>query len=95
MAKPLDGAAKTKLILSCVGLPLIIGAGVGLGIGNDLAFNRYEAVISGFLAPNGEKDSDEAGRARNMGNELAREIEREGIVLLQNNGTLPLQRDVT
>lgn len=83
---------KVKLIVSFVALGAMAAVGVGLGIGNDLAFNRYSAVISHHLAPNGESQSADAIAARNMGNQLAREIEREGVVLLENDGTLPLPK---
>ena len=87
---------KVKLIVSIVSLVAVVALGIGVAVGNDLAFNRYSSVISHHLAPNGEKNSEGAIAARNMGNELAREIEREGIVLLKNNDTLPLSKsDVT
>ena len=81
---------KLKLVFSALGLIGVVGVGVGLGVGNHIAFDVYPNVISTHLAPNGDKESASADSARNMGNQLAREIEREGIVLLQNNGTLPL-----
>ena len=84
-----------RMIGGIVGLVACIGMGVGIVIGNNLAFNRYAAVISHHLAPNGEGDSESAQAARNMGNQLAREIEREGIVLLKNEEeTLPLEQSV-
>ena len=84
-----------RMIGGIVGLVACIGIGVGIGIGNDLAFNRYAAVISHHLAPSGDVDSESAEAARNMGNQLAREIEREGIVLLRNeDDTLPLEQSV-
>ena len=87
--------SKAKLIVSCVGLFALVAVGVGVGVGNDLAFNRYSSVLSHHLAPNGESQSEEAQAARNMGNQLAREIEREGIVLLKNEDkTLPLRKSV-
>ena len=85
---------KVKLVLSIAALVGLVAVGVGLGVGNDLAFNRYSAVLSHHLAPNGEPDSADAQAARNMGNQLARDIEREGIVLLENNGVLPLKDSV-
>ena len=90
----ISGKRKVKLALSCVGLVAVLGAGVALGVGNHVAFNVYAPVLSHWLAPNGDKGSASADSARNMGNELAREIEREGIVMLHNNGTLPLQKSV-
>ena len=85
---------KVKLALSITALTAMVAVGVGVGIGNNLAFNRYSAVLSHHLAPNGESKSASAEAARNMGNQLAREIEREGIVLLENDGTLPLDKSV-
>ena len=84
---------KVKLTFSIVALAAMTAVGVGLGIGNNLAFGRYASVLSHYLAPpSGSVASDEA--ARNMGNELARDIEREGIVMLENNGTLPLSKSI-
>ena len=85
---------KVKLAFSIAALTAMVAVGVGVGIGNNLAFNRYSAVLSHHLAPNGESKSASAEAARNMGNQLAREIEREGIVLLENDGTLPLDKSV-
>ena len=85
---------KVKIAICGVAVVALIAVGVGLGIGNDLAFNRYSTVIAHHLAPNGEPDSADAEAARNMGNQLARDIEREGIVMLENDGTLPLSDSV-
>jgi len=82
-----------KNIFSGLYLALIAGGGVALGIGNNLAFNQYNTVISNYFCPTGEGDTAEANAARNMGNQLAKEIEREGIVLLKNNDLLPLSKD--
>ena len=91
----LSSIPKVKLVVSIVSLAALVAVGVGLGIGNNLAFNRYSAVLSHHLAPNGESNSEGAIAARNMGNQLAREIEREGIVLLKNeDGVLPLSKSV-
>lgn len=84
---------KAGLVVSVLGLGAIAAGGVGLGIGNNLAFNQYNTVISHHLAPNGDSKSESAEAARNMGNQLAREIEREGIVLLKNeDNVLPLDK---
>ena len=83
---------KAKIILSSVGLFAIVAVGVGLGVANNLAFGTYSATISHYLAPSGDAQSTDAQQARNMGNQLAREIEREGVVMLENNGTLPFDR---
>lgn len=86
-------AKKVKVTFSITALAAMAIIGVGLGIGNNLAFNRYASVLSHYLAPpSGAVASNEA--ARNMGNELARDIEREGIVMLENNGTLPLSKSI-
>lgn len=83
-----------KMIFSGLCLALIAGVGVGLGIGNDLAFNQYNTVLSQYFCPTGESDTAEANAARNMGNQLAKDIEREGIVLLKNeDDVLPLDKD--
>ena len=82
-----------KTALSGIFLGLIVAGAAGLTVGNVLAFDRYYAVISSHLAPNGDKDSAEANAARNMGNQLAKEIEREGIVMLKNeDNILPLPK---
>lgn len=82
-----------KHVFSGVFIGLILAGAVGLAVGNHLAFDRYYAVISSHLAPNGDKDSAEANAARNMGNQLAKEIEREGIVMLKNEEkALPLPK---
>ena len=83
-----------KQIISGVFLGVIACAGVALGVGNHLAFGQYAPVISNYFTPTGEADSEEAIVARNMGNQLAKEIEREGIILLKNdNGILPLDKN--
>ncbi|MCQ2088207.1 MAG: glycoside hydrolase family 3 C-terminal domain-containing protein [Bacilli bacterium] len=83
-----------KNVFSGVFLALIAAGGVGLGIGNHLAFDTYKNAISNALCPTGEDDTAEAAAARNMGNQLAKEIEREGIVLLQNkDNCLPLDKN--
>ena len=82
-----------KQILSGVFLGVICATGVALGIGNHLAFGQYAPVLSNFFNPSGESDTEEAVAARNMGNQLAKDIEREGIVLLQNkDNVLPLDK---
>ena len=91
----LSSIPKVKLVVSIVSLAAIAAVGVGLGIGNHLAFNVYPAVLTSFLAPSGDANSDEANQARNMGNQLAREIEREGIVMLKNeDDILPLDKGI-
>ena len=88
----MEKSVRKKILSGCF-LALIVAGGVGLAIGNSLAFDRYYAVISSHLAPNGDKNSAEANAARNMGNQLAKEIEREGIVMLKNeNNILPLPK---
>ncbi|MCQ2800394.1 MAG: glycoside hydrolase family 3 C-terminal domain-containing protein [Bacilli bacterium] len=83
---------KAKLIISIASLPVIAAVGVALAIGNDIAFNVYANTLTTYLCPAPE---DTAARTQNlsgMGDELAIECEREGIVMLHNNGTLPLDK---
>lgn len=83
-----------RQIISGIFLGVIACTGVALGVGNHLAFGQYAPVLSNYFTPTGEADSEEAIAARNMGNQLAKEIEREGIVLLQNkNDVLPLDKN--
>ena len=88
--------SKVKIAVTAVVLVGVVAVGVGLGIGNNLAFNQYSTVLSHHLAPNGDSGSEGAEAARNMGNQLAREIEREGIVLLRNeDNALPLSKGIS
>ncbi|MCR5693296.1 MAG: glycoside hydrolase family 3 C-terminal domain-containing protein [Bacilli bacterium] len=83
---------KVRLIVSIASLPVIVAAGVGVGIANDLGFNKYSTALTTYLSPAQE---DTAARTRNvagMGDELAVEAEGEGIVMLENNGKLPLSK---
>ena len=82
-------------VLSVASLSLIMVAGAALGIGNGLAFGKYSTVITHHLTDTANPDAGGNKSARNMGNQLAREIEREGIVLLKNDGALPLSRSIT
>ncbi|MCQ2776491.1 MAG: glycoside hydrolase family 3 C-terminal domain-containing protein [Bacilli bacterium] len=87
---------KAKKGFSIGALVLLGAVGVALAIGNSLAYGRYSTVLSQVLTKTGDAGSESAQAARNMGNELAREIEREGIVMLRNeDDCLPLSRDIT
>ncbi len=44
-------AKKVKVTFSITALAAMAIIGVGLGIGNNLAFNRYASVLSHYLAP--------------------------------------------
>ena len=87
---------RPKKIISIAAMPVLLGVGIAFGIcTSTLAFDRYATVLTHHLCPNGESaNSASAASARNMGNQLAREIEREGIVMLKNDGTLPLSKSV-
>ncbi|MCQ2797137.1 MAG: glycoside hydrolase family 3 C-terminal domain-containing protein [Bacilli bacterium] len=89
-------SSRAKKIVGAASLTVIGLLAATLAVANSLAFDRYAAVISHHLCPNGDATSDSANSARNMGNQLAREIEREGIVLLKNEDqTLPLDSSVS
>ncbi len=88
-------SGRGKLIVGAASAGVIGLFAVALAVGNSLAYGKYATVLSHHLCPNGDATSDSANSARNMGNQLAREIEREGIVLLKNeNDTLPLDSSV-
>ena len=85
---------KVRLIVSIVCLPVIVAVGVALGIGNHLAFGEYASTLTTYLTAAVPVDKDAMTRsASGMGDELAVEVEGEGIVMLENNGTLPLDKD--
>ena len=84
-----------KLILIIVFVPLIISACVALGIANDLAFNRYDKNITAFFANNDDLNQEVIEQTRQSGNDLAREIVKEGAVLVKNkDNVLPLSKGV-
>lgn len=90
--KSLSMPSRGKLIASVVALPLIIAAGVGLGVANSLGFNEYANTLTTYLCKAPE-DEARTTSVPGMGDELAVECEREGIVLLQNkDNTLPLTK---
>ena len=90
----LSGKDKTRLIASVVALPVIVAAGVALGVGNSLAFGKYSSTLNTYLTTPVPVDTSAMTRsASGMGDELAVEVEGEGIVMLENNGTLPLSKD--
>ena len=85
---------KAKLIVSIVSLPFIVAAGVALGIGNHWAFGDGSSTLTTYLTVPVPVDADAMTRsASGMGDELAVEVEGEGIVMLENNGTLPLSKN--
>ena len=95
--KSLSGKDKGRLIVSIVSLPVIVAAGVALGIGNHWAFVDGASTLTTYLTAPVPQDAAAMTRsAPGMGDELAVEVEGEGIVMLENNGTLPLNKnDVT
>ena len=89
-----SGKDKVRLIVSIVSLPFIVAAGVALGIGNGLAFGQYASTLTTYLTVSEPVDADAMTRSvSGMGDELAVEVEGEGIVMLENNGTLPLNKN--
>ena len=90
----LSGKEKARLIVSVASLPVIAAAGVGLGIGSGWAFGPGASTLTTYLTA--AAAADESGMTRavsGMGDELAVEVEGEGIVMLENNGTLPLSKE--
>ena len=94
MGKSSFPSGKGKLIVSIVSLPVIIATGVALGIGNAWAFGDGSSTMTTYLTTPVPVDKSAMTRAvSGMGDELAVEVEGEGIVMLENNGTLPLSKD--
>jgi hypothetical protein len=89
-----SGKGKIRLIASIVSLPVIIATGVALGIGNSWAFGDGSSTMTTYLTTPVPVDKSAMTRSvSGMGDELAVEVEGEGIVMLENNGTLPLSKD--
>lgn len=83
-----------KVIVSIISLPAIIAAGVALGIGNAWAFGDGSSTMTTYLTTPVPVDKNAMTRSvSGMGDELAVEVEGEGIVMLENNGTLPLSKN--
>ena len=77
-----------KLVAAGVFATLTTGAVVGSNVANN-AIKPYEGFITAALC-----SVDSGGETNNMGDNLAVEIEQEGIVLAQNNDNiLPLNKD--
>ena len=90
----MSGKDKVRLIVSIVSLPVIVAVGVALGIGNHWAFGDGASTMTTYLTTPVPQDTSAMTRsAPGMGDELAVEVEGEGIVMLENNGTLPLSKD--
>ena len=90
----LSGKDKTRLIVSIAALPVIVATGVALVIGNTWAFGDGQSTMNTYLTTPAPADTNAMTRsASGMGDELAVEVEGEGIVMLENNGTLPLSKD--
>ncbi|MBQ9265511.1 MAG: glycoside hydrolase family 3 C-terminal domain-containing protein [Bacilli bacterium] len=85
---------KTKIVLIAAFLPLIIATFIGLGIGNHFAFNVYDSNITAYLCNPVAGNNESIIATKKSGNELSREIEREGAVLVKNDGTLPLDKSI-
>ena len=90
-----SGKNVAKLIVSIVSLPVIVAAGVALALGNAYAFGDGASTLTTYLTLTTPVDADAmTSSASGMGDELAVEVESEGIVMLENNGTLPLNKKV-
>ena len=84
---------KGRMIGGIVGLLACIAAGVALGIGNAWAFGDGASTLTTYLTTPVPQDKNAMIQsAPGMGDELAVEVEGEGIVMLENNGTLPLSK---
>lgn len=91
-----SGKNMAKLIVSIVSLPVIVAAGIALGIGNTWAFGDGASTLTTYLTVTTPVDVDTmTSSSSGMGDELAVEVEGEGIVMLENNGTLPLDKNYT
>ena len=89
-----SGKGKVRLIASIVSLPVIVATGVALGIGNAWAFGDGSSTMTTYLTTPVPVDKSAMTRSvSGMGDELAVEVEGEGIVMLENNGTLPLSKN--
>ena len=89
-----SGKGKVRLIASIVSLPVIVATGVALGIGNAWAFGDGSSTMTTYLTTPVPVDKSAMTRSvSGMGDELAIEVEGEGIVMLENNGTLPLSKN--
>ena len=83
-----------RFVGGIVGLIACLGAGVGLGIGNGWAFGDGASTMTTYLTTTVPQDSIAMTTSTSgMGDELAVEVEGEGIVMLENNGTLPLNKN--
>ena len=83
-----------KVIVAIASLPAIIAVGVALGIGNAWAFGDGSSTMTTYLTTPVPVDKSAMTRSvSGMGDELAVEVEGEGIVMLENNGTLPLSKN--
>ena len=83
-----------RMIGGIGGLLACVAAGVGLAIGNAWAFGDGSSTMTTYLTTPVPQDKSAMTRsASGMGDELAVEVESEGIVMLENNGTLPLDKE--
>lgn len=83
-----------KWLFASLSIPLIVGIGVALGIGNHLAFEVYPNNLTEFFNQSSDDNSERIEESKAKGNELSRELVQEGIVLLENNGTLPFPNSI-
>ncbi len=76
-----------KIIYSCASLVLIAAIGAG-----DVLYGKFKTDIIGQLCPP-KVDTDAAQVAASEGKELSEKIEGEGIVMVKNDGFLPMNKD--
>ena len=85
----------TKWVTIGLATPLFIGTLIALGYGNHLAFDVYPNNLKEFFNQGGGGSSGGDSESRAKGNDLARELVREGIVMLKNeDDTLPLSKSI-
>ena len=76
-----------KIVCSCASVVLIAAISVG-----DVLFSKFKTDIIGQLCPP-KVDTDAAQVAASEGKELAEKIEGEGIVMVKNDGLLPMKKE--
>lgn len=76
-----------RIVCSCASVVLIAAISVG-----DALFSRFKTDIIGQLCPP-KVDTDAAQVSASEGKDLAEKIEGEGIVMVKNDGLLPMKKE--
>lgn len=84
-----------KIIFASLSLIAIVGGIIGLSIANHIAFVVYPNNLTQFFNQGSGDTSSYSEESNAKGNNLAKDIVKEGSVLVKNNGTLPLDKNVT